>query len=43
MKNVYGYIRVSDKKQEDGASLIEQKRIISEYAKTNNLKIIQNS
>jgi DNA invertase Pin-like site-specific DNA recombinase len=40
MKNVYGYIRVSNKKQEDGASLIEQKRIISEYAKTNNLKII---
>ncbi|MCP4181187.1 MAG: recombinase family protein [bacterium] len=40
MKNVYGYIRVSDKKQEDGASLIEQKRIISEYAQSNDLKII---
>lgn len=40
MKNVYGYIRVSDKKQEDGASLSEQKRILQEYAKSNNLKII---
>jgi DNA invertase Pin-like site-specific DNA recombinase len=40
MQNVYGYIRVSGKKQEDGASLPEQKRIIQEYAKTNNLNII---
>lgn len=40
MQNVYGYIRVSGKKQEDGASLPEQKRIIQEYAKSNNLNII---
>jgi DNA invertase Pin-like site-specific DNA recombinase len=40
MKNVYGYIRVSDKKQEEGVSLHEQKRILKEYAKSNNLKII---
>jgi DNA invertase Pin-like site-specific DNA recombinase len=40
MQNVYGYIRVSGKKQEDGASLPEQKRIIKEYAKSNNLNII---
>jgi DNA invertase Pin-like site-specific DNA recombinase len=40
MENVYGYIRVSGKKQEDGASLPEQKRIIQEYAKSNNLNII---
>lgn len=40
MKNVYGYIRVSNKKQIDGASLSEQKRIISEYAQSNDLNII---
>ena len=40
MKNVYGYIRVSDKKQVEGVSLTEQKRILLEYAKTNQLKII---
>lgn len=40
MNNVYGYIRVSRKEQEQGASLSEQKRILTEYAKTNNLKII---
>ncbi len=41
MKNVYGYIRISDKyKQSDGASLSEQKRILIDYAKVNNLKII---
>ncbi|NVK52498.1 MAG: recombinase family protein [Flavobacteriaceae bacterium] len=41
MKEVYGYIRVSDVKQKDGASLIEQKRIIKEFAKKNKLKIIR--
>lgn len=40
MKNVYGYIRVSGKKQEDGVSLPEQKRIIKEYARNNHLNII---
>ena len=40
IKKVYGYIRVSDIKQMDGVSLIEQKRIIKEFAKKNDLKII---
>lgn len=40
MKQVYGYIRVSDVKQKDGVSLIEQKRIIKEFAEKNKLKII---
>lgn len=41
MKQVYGYIRISDKyKQSDGASLSEQKFILKEYAKANNLNII---
>lgn len=41
MKTVYGYIRISDKwKQEQGASLHEQKRILKEYADRNNLNII---
>ena len=40
MNNVYGYIRVSDKKQEQGASLSEQKRILSAYAKAHDLNII---
>ena len=40
MKNVYGYIRVSDRKQIEGVSLTEQKRILIEYAKANSLKII---
>jgi len=41
MKNVYAYLRISDKhKQGDGVSLQEQKRILIEYAKANNLKII---
>jgi DNA invertase Pin-like site-specific DNA recombinase len=40
MKNVYGYIRVSGKKQIEGASLVEQRRIISEYARANGLNII---
>ncbi len=41
MKNVYGYIRVSDQKQVDGASLSEQERIIGEYAVKNGLNILQ--
>ncbi|MGJ8665160.1 MAG: recombinase family protein [Patiriisocius sp.] len=41
MKNVYGYIRVSDQKQIDGASLSEQERIIKEYAVKNNLNILE--
>ncbi len=41
MKNVYAYIRVSDKKQEDGASLSEQKRQIKEYAQKNQLSIVR--
>lgn len=41
MKNVYGYIRVSTKEQIDGASLPEQKRAIKEFAKKNNLNIVQ--
>lgn len=40
IKKVYGYIRVSDVKQMDGVSLTEQKRIIKEFAKKNDLKII---
>ncbi|QHI38064.1 hypothetical protein IMCC3317_34480 [Kordia antarctica] len=40
MNNVYGYIRVSDKKQEKGVSFAEQRRILAEYAKANNLTII---
>lgn len=40
MKNVYGYIRVSDVKQMEGVSLTEQKRIIIEFAQKNNLNII---
>jgi len=39
--DVYGYIRVSDTKQIDGASLSEQERAIIEYAKKNNLTIIK--
>lgn len=41
MKTVYGYVRVSDMKQVDGASLSEQERAITEYAKKNNLNIIE--
>ena len=41
MKNVYGYIRVSDPKQGKGVSLIAQKEAISQYARKNNLHIIQ--
>ncbi|WP_051169817.1 recombinase family protein [Mesoflavibacter zeaxanthinifaciens] len=40
MKQVYGYIRVSDVKQKEGTSLIEQKRIIKEFAEKNKLNII---
>lgn len=41
MKFVYAYIRISNKyKQGDGVSLTEQRRILSEYAKVNKLKII---
>ena len=40
MNKVYGYIRVSDKKQKEGVSLVEQKRIIIEFATKNNLEII---
>ena len=36
---VFGYIRVSDAKQVDGASLSEQKRAILEYAHKNRLSI----
>jgi DNA invertase Pin-like site-specific DNA recombinase len=41
MKNVYGYIRVSDQKQVEGASLSEQERIIGEYAVKNGLNILE--
>ncbi len=41
MKKVFAYIRVSDKKQEDGASLSEQQRQIKEYAHKNELKIVK--
>lgn len=41
MKTVYGYVRVSDMKQVDGASLTEQERAITEYAKKNKLNIIE--
>jgi DNA invertase Pin-like site-specific DNA recombinase len=41
MKKVFGYIRVSDQKQVDGASLSEQERAINEYATRNNLVIAQ--
>lgn len=42
MKEVYAYLRISDKyKQSDGASLTEQKRIIKEFAKKNKLKIVR--
>lgn len=40
MKKVYGYVRVSDVKQVDGASLSEQERAIQEYATKNQLSII---
>ncbi len=40
MKQVYGYIRVSDIKQKEGVSLTEQKRIIKEFAEKNKLQII---
>ena len=39
MKNVYGYIRVSTKKQGDGVSLEVQKDVITNFAKTKNLNI----
>lgn len=41
MKTVYGYVRVSDMKQVDGASLTEQERAITDYAKKNNLNIVE--
>ncbi len=41
MKNVYGYIRVSDQKQVDGASLSEQERIINEYTIKNDFNILE--
>ena len=41
MKPVYGYIRVSTKKQEEGASLNAQEEAIKRFAEKNNLKIIQ--
>ncbi|MFV0571723.1 MAG: recombinase family protein [Xanthomarina gelatinilytica] len=41
LKPVYAYIRISDKyKQGDGVSLSEQRRILTEYAKSNDLTII---
>ena len=40
-KGVYAYLRVSTANQEDSASLPEQKRIISNYAVKNDLKIIE--
>lgn len=39
--DVFGYIRVSDTKQVDGASLSEQERSIIEYATKNRLNIIK--
>lgn len=41
MKNVYGYIRISDPKQGEGVSLFAQKEAISNYASKHNLNIIQ--
>ncbi len=41
MKNVYGYIRVSDQKQVEGASLSEQERIIREYSIKNDLNMLE--
>ena len=41
MKNMYGYIRVSDKKQEKGGSLQAQRKIISQYALDNGCAISQ--
>ena len=41
MKNVFAYIRVSDKKQQEGVSLPEQKRILMEYAKKHKLNVTQ--
>lgn len=40
-KRYFGYIRVSSTKQGDSASLPAQKRIIKEYAKKHNLKIVK--
>lgn len=41
MKRYYAYIRVSDKKQEGGASLTEQRREIERYATRSDLEIIR--
>lgn len=41
MKKVYGYIRVSTKGQESGASLDTQEEAIIQYAAKHNLKIIR--
>lgn len=41
MKNVYGYIRVSTKKQGDGVSPEVQRDAIAQYAIKNNLNIIE--
>lgn len=40
MKHIYGYIRVSTKKQGEGVSLEVQKRDITNFAKQKHLKII---
>ena len=41
MKNIFAYIRVSGKKQREGVSLPEQKRILLEYAQKHKLNIIR--
>ena len=41
MKKLYGYIRVSTKKQGDGVSLDEQKRIIQEFARKEGHTIVR--
>lgn len=40
IREVYGYIRVSLKRQVQGASLDEQKRVIAEFCERHNLKVI---
>ena len=41
MKKVYGYTRVSTVDQEDGASLMAQRDSILDYAKKNDLEVVQ--
>ncbi len=41
MKNVYAYVRISSKKQDEGVSLDVQKDVVARYALSKNLKIIK--